>query len=212
MSEPDPIAAGFTSCPVPLAHRTEVTVGHGGGGKLTQQLIDRVFRPAFAHPALEAQHDGALLQLPAGGGRLAFTTDGHVVSPLFFPGGDIGHLAVNGTVNDLCMCGARPLWLSAGFIIEEGFPIATLERIVASMKSAAQAAGEISSLAIGSGRAAKEEEREKGKEIATEMEISLRVEIMGRSLFERPRPVTFSQSMAELEPNPPGLLAFQLQA
>lgn len=131
--------AGLT-CPVPLPQRTEVTVGHGGGGKLTQQLIDRVFRPAFANPELDAQHDGALLKFP-GGGRLAFTTDSHVVSPLFFPGGDIGKLAVNGTVNDLAMCGARPLWLSVGFIIEEGFAIATLERIVASMRAAALAAG-----------------------------------------------------------------------
>jgi len=125
---------------VPLPHRVEITVGHGGGGRLTQELIDRVFRPAFANPALEAQHDGALLRLP-GGGRLAFTTDSHVVSPLFFPGSDIGKIAVNGTVNDLCMCGARPLWLSAGFILEEGFPIATLEKVVASMQAAAAAAG-----------------------------------------------------------------------
>lgn len=132
-------ATGFT-CPVPLTHRTEITVGHGGGGRLTQDLIDRIFRPAFANPSLEAQHDGAQLRLP-GGGRLAFTTDSHVVSPLFFPGGDIGALAVNGTVNDLAMCGARPLWLSAGFILEEGFPIATLQKVVASMKAAAQAAG-----------------------------------------------------------------------
>ncbi len=128
------------SCPVPLPHRTEITVGHGGGGRLTQDLLDRVFRPAFANPALEAQHDGALLRLP-GGARLAFTTDSHVVSPLFFPGSDIGQIAVNGTVNDLCMCGARPLWLSAGFILEEGFPIATLEKVVASMQAAAAAAG-----------------------------------------------------------------------
>lgn len=132
--------SGFTTCPVPLPHRTEITVGHGGGGRLTQDLINRVFRPAFADPALEAQHDGALLAWPAGG-RLAFTTDSHVVSPLFFPGGDIGALAVNGTANDLAMCGARPLWLSAGFILEEGFPIATLEKVVASMKRAADAAG-----------------------------------------------------------------------
>jgi hydrogenase expression/formation protein HypE len=118
----------------------EVTVGHGGGGRLTQDLIDRVFRPAFANDALEAQHDGAILKTPEGA-RLAFTTDSHVVSPLFFPGGDIGKLAVNGTVNDLSMCGARPLWLSAGFILEEGFPISTLERVVSSMKGAAEAAG-----------------------------------------------------------------------
>ncbi len=140
MPDTSPTSSGFTTCPVPLSHRTEVTVGHGGGGKLTQDLIDRVFRPAFANSALEAQHDGALLQFP-GGGRLAFTTDSHVVSPLFFPGGDIGKLAVNGTVNDLCMCGARPLWLSAGFIIEEGFALATLGKVVASMKAAALAAG-----------------------------------------------------------------------
>lgn len=115
-------------------------MAHGGGGRLTQDLINRIFRPAFANHSLEAQHDGALLEFP-GGGRLAFTTDSHVVSPLFFPGGDIGKISINGTVNDLCMCGARPLWLSAGFIMEEGFPVATLEKIVASMQSAAAAAG-----------------------------------------------------------------------
>lgn len=147
-SRPGPLTAGvsdtpasaFSSCPVPLPHRTEITVGHGGGGRLTQDLIDRIFRPAFAQAALEAQHDGALLAWP-GGGRLAFTTDSHVVSPLFFPGGDIGKLAVNGTVNDLCMCGAKPLWLSAGFVLEEGFAMATLEKVAASMRAAADAAG-----------------------------------------------------------------------
>jgi len=139
MSATPDVSSGFT-CPVPLSHRTEITVGHGGGGRLTQELIERIFRPAFANPSLDAQHDGAQLRLP-GGGRLAFTTDSHVVSPLFFPGGDIGSLAVNGTVNDLAMCGARPLWLSAGFILEEGFPVATLEQVVASMKAAAAAAG-----------------------------------------------------------------------
>lgn len=140
MSDAGSTLSGFTTCPVPLSHRTEITIGHGGGGRLTQDLIDRVFRPAFANAALDSQHDGALLQTPAGG-RLAFTTDAHVVSPLFFPGGDIGRLAVNGTVNDLCMCGARPLWLSAGFILEEGFPMATLEKVVQSMQAAAAAAG-----------------------------------------------------------------------
>ena len=139
MSDPALSASAFSSCPVPLSHRTEITVGHGGGGTLTQELIDRVFRPAFAHPALDAQHDGAVLA--AGGARLAFTTDAHVVSPLFFPGGDIGQLAVNGTVNDLCMCGARPLWLSAAFILEEGLPTETLQRVVASMRAAAAVAG-----------------------------------------------------------------------
>lgn len=123
-----------------MAHKMEITMGHGGGGRLTQDLINRIFRPAFANPALEAQHDGAILAFP-GDGRLAFTTDSHVVSPLFFPGGDIGKIAVNGTVNDLCMCGARPLWISAGFILEEGFAITTLEKIVRSMKAAADEAG-----------------------------------------------------------------------
>jgi hydrogenase expression/formation protein HypE len=127
------------ACPVPLTHRSEITAGHGGGGRLTQDLIDRIFRPAFSHPALDAQHDGAAMAF--GNQRLAFTTDAHVVSPLFFPGGDIGKLAVNGTVNDLCMCGALPLWLSASFILEEGFQTATLQRVVDSMREAAEAAG-----------------------------------------------------------------------
>jgi hydrogenase expression/formation protein HypE len=125
-------------CPVPFPNRTEITVGHGGAGRLTEDLLERIFRPAFAHPELEARHDGACLETR--GVRLAFTTDAHVVSPLFFPGGDIGRLAVNGTVNDLLMCGARPLWLSAAFILEEGLPIATLERVVRSMAEAALAA------------------------------------------------------------------------
>lgn len=136
----DAPASAFSTCPVPQHPRSEITIGHGGGGRLTQDLIDRVFRPAFGNGALDAQHDGALLRMPEGA-RLAFTTDSHVVSPLFFPGGDIGTIAVNGTVNDLCMCGARPLWLSAGFILEEGFAVATLEKIVASMQAAASAAG-----------------------------------------------------------------------
>ena len=139
VTSPAPPNSVSLHCPLPLPHRTEITVGHGGGGRLTQDLIDRVFRPAFAHPALEAQHDGAVLEL--GGMRLALTTDSHVVSPLFFPGGDIGTLAINGTVNDLSMCGALPLWLTAGFILEEGFPIETLERVVASMRAAAAAVG-----------------------------------------------------------------------
>src|SRR4051812_10571124 len=126
-----PTSSPVLQCPTPLAHRTEITVGHGGGGRLTQDLIEQIFRPAFANAPLEAQHDGAVFS--AGGTRLAFTTDSHVVSPLFFPGGDIGELAVNGTVNDLAMCGARPQWLSAGFILEEGLPMATLQRVVDSM-------------------------------------------------------------------------------
>jgi hydrogenase expression/formation protein HypE len=125
---------------MPLPHKTEITMGHGGGGRLTQDLINRIFRPAFANTELDAQHDSAMLAFP-GGGRLAFTTDCHVVSPLFFPGGDIGKIAINGTVNDLCMCGARPLWISAGFILEEGLAVETLEKVVLSMKKAADAAG-----------------------------------------------------------------------
>lgn len=121
-----------------MAH-TEITLAHGGGGRLTQQLIERVFGPAFRNPALDARHDGAVLNVPAGV-RLAFTTDTHVVKPLFFPGGDIGVLAVIGTINDLAMCGARPRWLSAGFVLEEGLPMETLERVVRSMADAARVA------------------------------------------------------------------------
>jgi hydrogenase expression/formation protein HypE len=133
-----PSAAAFASCPAPRPTRTHITIAHGGGGRLTQELIDRIFRPAFGTEAREAQHDGAILA--AAGARLAFTTDAHVVTPLFFPGGDIGGLAVNGTVNDLAMCGARPRWLSAAFVLEEGLPIETLERVVRSMRDAAAAA------------------------------------------------------------------------
>ena len=99
-----------------------ITLAHGSGGKATHTLIEAVFLEAFANPLLAPLEDGAVLT--ANGGRLAFTTDSYVVSPLFFPGGDIGDLAVNGTVNDLAVSGARPLWLSAGFILEEGFPVA----------------------------------------------------------------------------------------
>lgn len=140
MPDSSPNPAAF-SCPAPLASASEIQLAHGGGGRLTQQLIDRVFAPAFRNAALDARHDGALLGAPPAGARLAFTTDSHVVSPLFFPSGDIGALAVHGTVNDLAMCGARPRWLSAGFILEEGLPITTLERVVASMGAAARAAG-----------------------------------------------------------------------
>jgi hydrogenase expression/formation protein HypE len=116
-----------------------ITLSHGAGGKATHTLIEAVFLDAFRNPVLEQLEDGASLATSAG--RLAFTTDSFVVSPLFFPGGNIGDLAVNGTVNDLAMCGARPLYLSCGFILEEGFPVADLQRIVASMAAAAQAAG-----------------------------------------------------------------------
>lgn len=114
-------------------------MAHGGGGRLTDQLIGKLFLPAFDNPFLSQRHDGALLEI--GGLRLAFTTDSYVIHPLEFPGGDIGMMAVNGTVNDLAMCGARPLYLSAGFIIEEGLPMETLWRLVQSMKAAADSAG-----------------------------------------------------------------------
>lgn len=128
------------SCPVPLGRPQEIQVAHGGGGRFTQDLIDRIFLPAFGSDTPDARHDGAVFTPPAGA-QLAFTTDSHVVSPLFFRGGDIGALAVHGTANDLAMCGARPRWLSVGFVLEEGLPLATLERVVASMAAAARAAG-----------------------------------------------------------------------
>jgi hydrogenase expression/formation protein HypE len=123
----------------PRIREERITLSHGAGGKATHTLIEAVFLDAFRNPLLEPLEDGASLETAAG--RLAFTTDSFVVSPLFFPGGDIGDLAVNGTVNDLAMCGARPLYLSCGFILEEGFPVADLQRIVASMAGAAARAG-----------------------------------------------------------------------
>jgi hydrogenase expression/formation protein HypE len=127
------------TCPVPLPTGDRVVLAHGGGGKLTNQLIERVFLPAFSNAALDARHDGAVLAVD--GRRLAFTTDGYVVRPIIFPGGNIGDLAVNGTVNDLAMCGARPLYLSAAFILEEGLPMETLREVVESMRKAAELAG-----------------------------------------------------------------------
>ncbi len=139
MTEQENGAKEFTaSCPLPIADFPQVLMAHGGGGRMTQQLLQNVFLPAFSNPILDAAHDGAILEI--GRIRFAFTTDSYVVRPLFFPGGDIGTLAVNGTVNDLAMCGARPRWLSAGFILEEGLPMETLARVVQSMKQAAAAA------------------------------------------------------------------------
>jgi hydrogenase expression/formation protein HypE len=126
-------------CPIPLAATNTIQLAHGAGGRQMRALIERTFMPAFANPALLARHDAAVVDLA--GARIAFTTDSYVVSPLFFPGGDIGKLAVCGSVNDLAMAGARPSFLSAGFILEEGFPIEQLERIVASMRDAAAASG-----------------------------------------------------------------------
>jgi len=123
----------------PKVREERVTMSHGAGGKATHTLIEAVFLDAFRNPLLEPLEDAA--QLTVGGARIALTTDSYVVSPLFFPGGDIGDLAVNGTVNDLAVSGARPLYLSAGFILEEGFPVADLRRVVDSMRAAAAAAG-----------------------------------------------------------------------
>ncbi len=119
----------------------KVTLSHGSGGKATHNLIEGVFAPAFSNPLLDPMDDAATFGMNGTGQRLAFTTDTYVVSPLFFPGGDIGKLAVHGTINDLAMAGAEPLYLSAGFILEEGFPISDLRRIVTSMAQAASEAG-----------------------------------------------------------------------
>lgn len=127
------------SCPIPISQYPQVLLAHGGGGKLMHQLIEKMFLSAFRNPLIETRHDGAVLDLP--NAKLAFTTDSYVVRPLFFPGGDIGQLAVHGTVNDLAMCGARPLCLSAALILEEGLPMETLWRIVQSMQQAAAQAG-----------------------------------------------------------------------
>jgi hydrogenase expression/formation protein HypE len=129
----------FADCPIPIAEATEILMGHGSGGKLTARLVEQVILPALRNPLLEPLEDQALLEL--GGARVAFTTDSYVVTPLFFPGGDIGELAVNGTVNDLAVGGARPLFLSLSFILEEGLPLADLERVLASVRRAADAAG-----------------------------------------------------------------------
>jgi len=126
---------GGFACPIPITEYPQVLLAHGGGGRLTNDLIERMFVAAFADPELDARHDGARLDL--GSGRLAFTTDSYVVRPLFFPGGDIGRLAINGTVNDLAMCGARPGYLSVGFILEEGLEMEVLWRVVSSMRDAA---------------------------------------------------------------------------
>jgi hydrogenase expression/formation protein HypE len=123
------------SCPVPRVADDRIVLAHGGGGRLTHHLIEKIFLPAFSNSMLEQRHDGAVV--PVEGSRLAFTTDSFVVRPLIFPGGNIGDLAVHGTVNDLAMCGARPLYLSAGFILEEGLEMETLRTVVSSMRDAA---------------------------------------------------------------------------
>jgi hydrogenase expression/formation protein HypE len=139
MPDPSEAAMNFT-CPLPISNRAgdRVLLSHGGGGRMTRRLLRDVFRKHFTSGELARDHDGAYLEADAR--RLAFTTDGFVIRPPFFPGGDIGSLAVHGTVNDLAACGAVARWLSAAFILEEGFPLADLERIVASMAQAAREA------------------------------------------------------------------------
>src|SRR5208282_2086876 len=127
------------ACPAPLPAQDKVLLGHGSGGRLSAELLQKVFLPAFRNPALNSLNDQALVQVD--GVRLAFTTDSFVVKPLFFPGGDIGSLAVNGTINDLAMGGAEPFYLSVAFILEEGLPLETLQQVVASLARAAEEAG-----------------------------------------------------------------------
>jgi hydrogenase expression/formation protein HypE len=126
-------------CPTPLPAKDTVLLGHGSGGKLTADLVREIFLPVFQNSALARLNDQAIVEI--GGTRVAFTTDSFVVKPLFFPGGDIGSLAVHGTVNDLAMGGARPLFLSTGFIIEEGLSMDVLRRVVNSMQASASSAG-----------------------------------------------------------------------
>jgi hydrogenase expression/formation protein HypE len=133
------VSAFSLECPLPFEDDAVVQLAHGGGGRKTAELIDGLFVPAFRNDTLARLGDGAVVAF--GGARLAFTTDTFVVQPPFFPGGDIGSLAVHGTVNDLAMCGAEPLGLSVGLVLEEGFPIADLRRVVASIARASAAAG-----------------------------------------------------------------------
>lgn len=130
---------GFGSCPLPIFEHKQIVLGHGSGGKLTADLIEKIFLPAFRNPVLDKLDDQAIVSI--GSTRLAFTTDSFVVTPIFFPGGDIGRLAVHGTVNDLAMSGAKALYLSAAFILEEGLAVDDLRRVVESMRAAAADAG-----------------------------------------------------------------------
>ena len=127
-------------CAPPLTHNEQIVMGHGAGGRMSHQLIQKAFVSAFQNTALNAGDDAALVE-PGLRQKLSISTDAHVVSPLFFPGGDIGKLAVCGTVNDVAMLGAKPLYLTAGFILEEGLPMDTLKRVIESMRLAAEEAG-----------------------------------------------------------------------
>jgi hydrogenase expression/formation protein HypE len=134
-----PIIEG-PACPVPLNHKETIVIGHGSGGRMTHDLIRNIFQPYLNSAPLQAGNDYAQVGVEVGG-RLSISTDSHIVTPLFFPGGDIGRLAVCGTVNDVAMSGAKPQYLTAGFILEEGLPVTTLVRVLESMKAAAQEAG-----------------------------------------------------------------------
>ncbi|WP_323137266.1 hydrogenase expression/formation protein HypE [Streptomyces sp. NBC_01619] len=144
MSETTEVRAGALdvlgwTCPAPLRNQPRVVMGHGGGGAMSAELVEHLFLPAFGGPDLAGTVDAAALEL--GGARLAFSTDSFVVRPLFFPGGSIGDLAVNGTVNDLAMSGARPAYLSCGFILEEGVELSVVQRVAEALGAAARTAG-----------------------------------------------------------------------
>ncbi|NPV84835.1 MAG: hydrogenase expression/formation protein HypE [Anaerolineae bacterium] len=141
--QPDQNAFEQFSCPLPLTHNESIVIGHGSGGRMTHDLVKKVFYKHFSNPVLDAGNDFARVssgQTSRGKGKIVLSTDCHIISPLFFPGGDIGRLAVCGTVNDVAMSGAQPLYITAGFIIEEGFSIEMLEKVVSSMSGAAQEA------------------------------------------------------------------------
>jgi len=135
----EPVSIEGPICPVPLRHDEKIVLGHGSGGRMSHDLIGRIFQRPFDNPALREANDAGVVTIPPG--RLAISTDSHVVTPLFFPGGDIGRLAVCGTVNDLAMMGATPLYLTTGFILEEGLDVAVLARVVESIQAAAAEAG-----------------------------------------------------------------------
>lgn len=139
IEQKDQVSMEGAVCPLPLPHNEQIVIGHGSGGKMSHDLIARLFLPAFDNLALRVGDDAGVVQLAAGS-RFAISTDSHVVAPLFFPGGDIGRLAVCGTVNDVAMMGARPLYLTAGFILEEGLELGLLARVVESMRAAANEA------------------------------------------------------------------------
>jgi len=140
MRNPTKVSIEGLNCPVPLTHRERIVTGHGSGGKMMQELIAKTFTSQWQNPMLNAGNDGSVISA-RGYARLVVSTDAHVVSPLFFPGGDIGALAVCGTVNDVAVMGAKPLYLTASFILEEGLEISTLERVVESMRAKAEEAG-----------------------------------------------------------------------